>query len=329
MKYSMKHIAFITCLLHFCLLIFAQRITVNHVGFFKDSFVFKKVGSTKLYADVYRTRDTTDLKPAIIWMHGGALMFGSRADIPEEQVRLYLAAGYTLIAIDYRLAPETKLPGIISDVTEAVEWTRTNGKNLLGIDSANVIVVGQSAGAYLALLSGYMMKHPPKAIVSFYGYGDIRSKWYNQPDSAALSKTIITDERAGQLAGNATITSAQVKDRLDLYIFSRQKGIWPNLVSGHDPKDKPEWFVQYCPVDHINRQYPPVLLIHGEKDADVPFEASVLLDEALTKANVQHHFIRLKNYGHLFDIFEGGLSNPDVNRVFSEVVNFMNRQKEK
>lgn len=325
----MKHIAFITCLLHFCILIFAQRITVKNVGFIKDSFVFKKVGSTELYADVYRTRDTRVLKPAIIWMHGGALMFGSRADIPEEQVRLYLAAGYTLIAIDYRLAPETKLPGIISDATEAVEWTRTNGKNLLGIDSANVIVVGQSAGAYLALLSGYMMKHPPKAIVSFYGYGDIRSEWYNQPDSAALSKTIITDERAGQLVGDATITSAQVKDRLDLYIFSRQKGIWPKLVSGYDPKDKPEWFVQYCPVDHINRQYPPVLLIHGEKDADVPLEASVLLDEALTKANVQHHFIRLKNYGHLFDIFEGGLSNPDVNRVFSEVVNFMNSQKEK
>jgi acetyl esterase/lipase len=323
----MKNAAFIILSLHLCIAIYSQQTLGKDTIIIKSTFVYKTIGKARIHADLYRTNEPAELKPAIIWIHGGALMFGSRADIPEEQLKLYIKAGYTLIAIDYRLAPETKLPQIISDVTDAIEWVRINGRDSLKIDKSKIFVVGQSGGAYLALMSGYFMSNPPQAIVSFYGYGNIQAAWYNKPDSVARTKTIITEERATKLIGDSIITTASVRDRLDLYTYSRQKGIWPQLVTGRNPKKEAKWFNKYSPIKNIHSSYPPVILIHGDKDLDIPFEESVLLDKKLTKEKVKHQFLRMKNYGHLFDIFEGGLSNPDVHKTFTEVINFLNNYR--
>jgi len=71
----------------------------------KKTFVYKTVGTLPIEADLYQTTDGTGLKPVIIWIHGGALMGGSRAGLSEVQKKLYLEAGYSIVAIDYRLAP--------------------------------------------------------------------------------------------------------------------------------------------------------------------------------------------------------------------------------
>lgn len=98
--------------------------------------VFKRVRTLDLHADVYHP-DTTSRPPAILWLHGGALIFGSRHDLSgawSDHVHRYLAAGLAVVAIDYRLAPETKLDEIIADVRDAYHWLRTTGPDLLCID---------------------------------------------------------------------------------------------------------------------------------------------------------------------------------------------------
>lgn len=74
----------------------------------KVTYVYKMVHDCKIQADIYRCPGE-ERRPAILWLHGGALIFGNRRMLPGEQMELYLAAGYTVISIDYRLAPETKL----------------------------------------------------------------------------------------------------------------------------------------------------------------------------------------------------------------------------
>jgi acetyl esterase/lipase len=69
------------------------------------------------------------------------------------QLDRYLAAGYTVVAIDYRLAPETKLPGILEDVQDAYGWLRKTATELR-IDPTRIGIVGHSAGGYLALMAG-------------------------------------------------------------------------------------------------------------------------------------------------------------------------------
>ena len=75
------------------------------------TYTYKVVDSHEIHADVYRYADE-EVRPAIIWIHPGALIIGSRAWLPTEQLALYLQAGYTVVSIDHRLAPESKLSSI-------------------------------------------------------------------------------------------------------------------------------------------------------------------------------------------------------------------------
>jgi len=293
----------------------------------KKTYTYKTVNDLPIKADLYRATDDRGLRPCIVWIHGGGLIFGGRDALREEQMKLYVGAGYSVVSIDYRLAPETKLPEIASDIRDAIQWTRTNGADSLSIDSTKIFVIGHSGGAYLALMSGYLLRNPPKAIVSFYGYGDIAGDWYAKPDSLYRTGKLISESEAKKMIYDSVITSASVESRLNLYLYSRQNGLWPLLVGGHDPYREKAWFDQYCPLKNISKKYSPVLLIHGDKDTDVPFEQSVLMDKELELKNVRHKFIKVSGYGHVFDLFEGGLSNPDVSKVFAEVITFLNSYK--
>ncbi len=99
-----------------------------------------------------------------------------------EQVELYLTAGYTVVSIDYRLAPETKLQAIFEDVRDAYDWVISQGPELFNVDPDRLAVIGHSAGGYLTLMAGFLFHPRPKALVSFYGYGDILGDWYSRPD---------------------------------------------------------------------------------------------------------------------------------------------------
>ena len=87
-----------------------------------ETYTYKKVGNCLLKADVYKS--VKAYSPAIVFIHGGALILGSRKSINLEQVELFTQNGYTIVSIDYRLAPETKLESIVEDVYAAIKWIK-------------------------------------------------------------------------------------------------------------------------------------------------------------------------------------------------------------
>lgn len=70
----------------------------------KTTFIYKRIDNDDIRADVYRPRET-GLRPVIVWIHGGALIFGSRSMLPADELGVFLEAGFVVAAIDYRLAP--------------------------------------------------------------------------------------------------------------------------------------------------------------------------------------------------------------------------------
>ena len=66
----------------------------------------------------------------------------------------------------------------------------------IGLDADRLAVVGASAGGYLALLAGHRVRPRPRAIVSFYGYGDIAGPWYSRPDPFYLLEPEVSESDA-------------------------------------------------------------------------------------------------------------------------------------
>jgi dipeptidyl aminopeptidase/acylaminoacyl peptidase len=296
-------------------------------GIEKTTYSFKKTDDIEIKADLYKIQDAKSLLPVIIWIHGGALIWGSRNDLPLEQLEFYLNAGYAVISIDYRLAPETKLNEIVEDVSDAIKWVVKHGNQQLGVDPNRLYLVGHSAGGYLALMSGILLDPPPKGIVSFYGYGDILADWYTKPDPFYGTWDEIKKEDIISMPGDSIKTFAFGQQRFNFYLYCRQNGKWPQMVSSYDPVEDREELLRYCPIYHISSNYPPTLLIHGDKDTDVPFSQSFQFSQELAKYEVPCQLIELRGFGHAFDTHEGGLKNPEIYKVFEKIIDFFKQHE--
>lgn len=147
-----------------------RRTSADEVSVTKQTFTYKiSANSTnQLQADVHRAADVT-VKPVVIFIHGGALMMGGRgaSTKPGSLFDALLQAGYAVVSIDYRLAPQVKRPAIIEDLQDACRWVREKGPELFHINPKELIVMGQSAGGYLTQVAGYRVTPRPKALVSF------------------------------------------------------------------------------------------------------------------------------------------------------------------
>jgi len=286
---------------------------------------YKTVGKLALQADVYGAdMKSGDPKPAVVWIHGGALIMGSRAKIAPDQRDRYVDAGFVVIAIDYRLAPETKLSAIADDVEDAFKWLRNSGEELLGINPSRVGVIGHSAGGYLTLLAGHRVHPAPQALVSFYGYGDLVGNWYSNPDPFYNTFDQVTDDDAHRAVGERELVDGAADPRRgDFYLWCRQKGLWPLKVGGHDPASESDWFTPYSPAQNIvARQYPPTLLLHGDADTDVPYGQLVHMERQLADAGIDHDFITIPGGPHGFDHAPDIQVSIEVSEAFDRVIAF-------
>jgi acetyl esterase/lipase len=292
----------------------------NHQPFVKQTFVYKVVKGCKLHADFYGPPDSA-VRPLIFWIHGGALIMGDRGNLERDQLERYVDAGFSVISLDYRLAPETKLPQILKDVRDAYRWVRTRAP-ALRIDPDRIAVVGGSAGGYLALTTGYRLQPRPRAIVSFYGYGDIAGDWYSQPSPFYLQRPMVTRAEALEaIRGGFPCGDKTPPQRFRFYLYCRQQGLWPKEVAGFDPHTKPRALDPFCPIRNVHSDYPPTMFLHGDKDTDVPFEQSVDMYGELKRHGIECELIRVAGGGHGFD--QGKMNDPEVSADFDRVIAFL------
>jgi acetyl esterase/lipase len=284
---------------------------------------YKRVGDLPIKADSYRF-DDRPLQPVVMWIHGGALINGHRESVPSWLMEACRKNGFVLVSIDYRLAPETRLPEIVHDVEDAFRWIREQGPQLFQADPGRIAVVGGSAGGYLTLTAGFHVEPRPKALVSLWGYGDLVGPWYSEPSHHSRHHQVkmSREEAFQQVAGPPVSDSRERKGNGGaFYQFCRQQGLWPKAVSGWDPHNESEKFVPFMPVKNVTAEYPPTLLIHGEQDTDVPHEQSVMMAAELKKNRVEHKLISVSDAEHGL----AGAEPQAVDEAYGAAVAFLRR----
>jgi acetyl esterase/lipase len=267
-----------------------------------ESVVYKRADGCAIALDAYpaTVHERGRAAPVVVWIHGGALISGSRAGMRAPLRDALAQAGFAQVSIDYRLAPETKLPAILEDVRDAFLWLGGTGAARFGWDAHRVGVVGHSAGGYLALMAGVHARPRPRALVAFYGYGDIAAPWYSRPDPYYCAQPAVSAQEA-RAAVSTQPVSEGASERMRFYLYCRQHGYWPQEVVGLDPDRDARAFDPYCPARNVSVDFPPTLLLHGTADTDVPYAQSVEMAAALAAAGVTHELITIPEGSHGFD----------------------------
>lgn len=87
--------------------------------------------------------------PGLVYFHGGGFVLGDLETHDGHCRRLAEGAQVTVIAVDYRLAPEHPFPNAHNDAVDVFRWV-CNNAGRLGLNPGRVAVGGDSAGANLA-----------------------------------------------------------------------------------------------------------------------------------------------------------------------------------
>lgn len=98
--------------------------------------------------DVFTPAPQGTRLPTILWVHGGAWISGSSADV-DPYLRILASRGYTTIGLNYTRGPEAAYPTAITQLNDALAHVVANADQL-NVDPDRIVLAGDSAGAQLA-----------------------------------------------------------------------------------------------------------------------------------------------------------------------------------
>ncbi len=114
-----------------------------------------------LSLDIYFDAHKRDLKPVIVWVHGGGWCKGDKSNKMENKKRLFASLGYLLVSVNYRLSPypyeinnpqRIKFPIHNIDLADALKRIQDNIDDYGG-NPRQIVLMGHSAGAHLVALT--------------------------------------------------------------------------------------------------------------------------------------------------------------------------------
>ena len=132
------------------------RVFISHV---KDFTLKGSLGSitVRKYSDENSDTIINRKQPLIIYFHGGGFVMGDLESHDLVCRHLCKQTNATIIAVDYKLAPEHKFPAAITDTIDAITEIISRADEF-NIDQNKVILCGDSAGGALAAVGTIMSR---------------------------------------------------------------------------------------------------------------------------------------------------------------------------
>jgi acetyl esterase/lipase len=206
--------------------------------------------------------------PVLVYMHGGAWNHGERP-ASWHGFRAWMAAGFSVVTVEYRLADVAPAPAAVRDVRCALNWVLRNAATY-NFDTDRVVTYGTSAGGHLALMAAVLpadnsvdlpqCKAQPHiaAVLDFYGPYHLEKSAPGAFPSPSVARWMGPDPQ-------------------------------PSLVAKEHAMS---------PSTYIRPGIPPVFFAHGDQDPVVPYQSDVEKKKDLDNAGVKNQFDTVHSGGH-------------------------------
>ncbi|WP_082618194.1 alpha/beta hydrolase [Oerskovia sp. Root22] len=98
--------------------------------------------------DVHRPASAEGPLPTVVWTHGGGWVSGSKEQV-ASYAKIVASHGYTVVAIDYSIAPGATYPTPLFELNDALAYV-TEHADELGVDPGRIVLAGDSAGSQIS-----------------------------------------------------------------------------------------------------------------------------------------------------------------------------------
>ena len=229
--------------------------------------VYTKVNDWEGKMDIYLPSKDNKPTPVVINIHGGGWNHG----VKESQTgfNTFFKAGFAVANMEYRLTPQATAPAAVEDTRCALIYIIKHAKEL-NIDANRIVIMGGSSGAHLALMGG-LLGNDRRFDTNCPGVDNIKV-------AAIIDKYGITDVWDWGYGKDITSKSA-------------------TRWLGDKAKDQ-KFAASVSPITYVNKNSPPIFIVHGDADLTVPCQQSVRLHDKLVEAGVQTEFITVPGGGH-------------------------------
>ena len=235
---------------------------------------YARIGEHSLRLDLHLPDGSSTPAPLIVWVHGGGWRNGSKKAVPLAPL---VARGFAIASVDYRLTPVAPFPANVHDIKAAIRFLRAHRSDYQ-LATDRIAIAGGSAGGHLAALVGVTNGHLElegeigtdrgqssdiHAIASFYGASNLQS-----------------------------ILRQSTPFGLGVRIPALQ------LLLRGQPEEKPELARLASPVAHVDASDPPLLLVHGDQDPQMPVAQSLEFVGAYERVGLKARFIPIHGGVH-------------------------------
>jgi len=213
--------------------------------------------------DVFYPSAITDKPlPTIVWVHGGGWVSGSKQEIANYG-KVLAGRGYTVVGVDYSLAPGKTFPTPIRQVNTALGYLVSNAERLR-IDPDHLVLAGDSSGAHIAAVTANAIAVP----------------------SYAKMLGIAPAVERRQIAALLLYCGSYTSDGVDLDgpLGSVLRTVLWSFSGTKDFKNDPGFAAAWV-LKHVTAEFPPAFISAGNGDPMLP--QSIALADTLASRGVR------------------------------------------
>ena len=241
--------------------------------------LYKTIGNRDLHIDVFLPVPGQARRQGILLVHGGGWRSGSKSHF-YALANLLAQKGYAVFLPEYRLSPEAPYPAGLTDINDAIVWTKGHATEF-GIPEANLALGGASSGGQMAALiaftadSGTYKTHASdntrvNALIDIDGVLDFTTPLALRYENAAGSASVAAQWLGGSM------------------------------------EQAPERWQEASAANHVSAQSPPTLIISSGQTRFTAGQDEVMT--GLARFGIRRQFFAFESAPHDIWLFEPYLS---------------------